>query len=149
MHSYVFIGLASALFVSEFSYDGELLLNGRFPARVRGLLILLLPVDLAPERGPAMAVEGGPDEKVKLYASWNGATEVESWELLAGPDAGRLEPVGSVPWDGFETAKLVQTSHSHLAVRVRNRFGQARGTSAPVTIGAKELCCRAGIVAGH
>jgi hypothetical protein len=24
-----------------------------------------------------MAVEKGPDEKVKLYASWNGATEVE------------------------------------------------------------------------
>jgi hypothetical protein len=52
-------------------------------------------------------------------------------------------------WDRFpETAKLVQTSDSHLAVRVRNRFGQARGTSAPVTIGAKELCCGAGIVAG-
>jgi hypothetical protein len=91
-----------------------------------------------------MAVEVGPDDKVKLYASWNGATEVESWELLAGPDAGRLEPVGSVPG----TAKLVQTSNSHLAVRVRNRFGQTRGTSAPVTIGAKERCCRARIVAG-
>jgi hypothetical protein len=64
-----------------------------------------------------MAVEGGPDEKVKLYASWNGATEVESWELLAGPDVGRLEPAGSVPRDGFETAKLVQTSDSLLAVR--------------------------------
>ena len=78
MHSDVFIGWASAPLVSDFSYDGELLLNGRFPARVRVLLILPLPVDLAPERGPCMAVEGGPDEKVKLYATWNGATEVES-----------------------------------------------------------------------
>jgi hypothetical protein len=95
-----------------------------------------------------MAVEGGPDEKVKLYASRIGATGVESWELLAGPDAGRLEPVGSVLRGGFETAKMLQTSDSHLAVRIRNRFGQARGTSAPVTIGANELCCRAGIVAG-
>jgi hypothetical protein len=105
-------------------------------------------MERTPDRGFGGGVEQLSDEKVKLYASWNGATEVESWELLAGPDAGRLEPVGSVPRDGFETAKLVQTSDSHLAVRVRNRFGQARGTSTPVTIGAKELCSRAGIVAG-
>jgi hypothetical protein len=31
-----------------------------------------------PNEDSAMAVEGGPDEKVKLYATWNGATEVES-----------------------------------------------------------------------
>jgi hypothetical protein len=53
-----------------------------------------------------VAVEQLSDEKVKLYASWNGATEVESWELLAGSDAGRLEPVGSVPRDGEVGADL-------------------------------------------
>jgi hypothetical protein len=81
-----------------------------------------------------LAVEGGADEKVKLYASWNGATEVESWELLTGTDAGQLEPVGSVPPDGFEAAMLVQTPHLYVAVRAKERSGRALGTSMPVKV---------------
>jgi hypothetical protein len=91
-NSNVFIGWGSQSFLSEFSYDGELLLNGRFPWSGH------------PTENPAVALEQLSDEKkVKLYASWNGATDVESWELLAGTDAGRLESVGSIPRDGFET----------------------------------------------
>jgi hypothetical protein len=39
-----------------------------------------------------------------LYVSWNGATEVREWRLLAGPDKVALRPVLSVPKSGFETA---------------------------------------------
>jgi hypothetical protein len=79
-------------------------------------------------------VEQGPDDKVKLYASWNGATEVESWEVLAGELPGQLESVGSVPRDGFETAMLAQTSHPYFAVRARERSGRVLGISAPVKL---------------
>jgi len=71
---------------------------------------------------------------VKLYASWNGATEVESWEVLAGPRLGRLESIGAVPRDGFETAMLVQSSHSYFAVRAKEHSGRVLGTSAPVKL---------------
>jgi hypothetical protein len=81
-----------------------------------------------------VAVEQGPEDKVKLYASWNGATEVATWEVLAGPHPGRLESVGAVPRSGFETAMLVQTSYSYVAVRAKGRLGRVLGASASVKL---------------
>ena len=81
-----------------------------------------------------MALDQLSDEKVKLYASWNGATEVESWEVLSGTRPGRLKPLGSVPRNGFETAMLVQILHPYVAVRAKERSGRALGTSAPVKL---------------
>jgi hypothetical protein len=91
-------------------------------------------MERTPTDEPAVAVEQGPDDKLKLYASWNGATEVATWEVLAGPRQGRLEWVGSVPRDGFETAMLMQTSHSYVAVRAKDQLGEPLGTSAPVKL---------------
>ena len=71
---------------------------------------------------------------MKLYACWNGATEVATWEVLAGSRPGRLESVGSVPWDSFETAMLVQTSHSYFTVRAKDHSSRVLGTSAPVKL---------------
>jgi hypothetical protein len=131
-NSNVFVGWGSAPYISEFSYDGELLLNGRFPPNGESYRAFRFPWSGHPTDEPAVAVEKGPDAKVKLYASWNGATEVESWEVLAGSRPGQLQSLGSVPWDGFETAMLAQTSHSYFAVRAKDRLGQALGTSASV-----------------
>jgi hypothetical protein len=71
---------------------------------------------------------------VTLYASWNGATEVATWEVLAGPSPSRLEPLGSVPRDGFETAMVVQTSDPYVAVRAKHQLGKALGTTAAVAL---------------
>jgi arylsulfotransferase ASST len=131
-NSNVFVGWGSAPYISEFSYDGELLLNGRFPPNGESYRAFRFPWSGHPTDEPAVTVEQGPDAKVKLYASWNGATEVESWEVLAGSRPGQLQSLGSVPWDGFETAMLAQTSHSYFAVRAKDRLGQALGTSASV-----------------
>ena len=75
-----------------------------------------------------------PDKRVALYASWNGATKVSIWEVLAGPSASQLETLGSVPRDDFETAMLAQTSDPYLAVRAKDRFGEVLGTSAAVEL---------------
>jgi hypothetical protein len=130
----VLIGWGSAPLISEFSHDGKLLFDAHFPPDGESYRAFRFPWSGHPAEDPAVAVEQRPDDKVKLYASWNGATEVESWEVLAGPRPGRLEPVGSVPRDGFETAMLVQTSDPYLAVRVKNRFGQILGSSTPVKV---------------
>jgi hypothetical protein len=39
-----------------------------------------------------------------VYASWNGATEVASWRVLAGSSPTTLAPVSNAPKTGFETA---------------------------------------------
>jgi hypothetical protein len=130
----VFVGWGAAPFVSEFSRDGELLLNAGFPPEAESYRAFRFPWSAQPTDTPALAVEQRSDGKVALYASWNGATEVAAWEVLAGPDAGRLEPLGSVPRDGFETAMLAQTSGPYVAVRAEDRSGEVLGTSEPVEL---------------
>src|SRR5918995_2816796 len=133
-NSNVLIGWGSGRYVSEFSHKGELLFETRFPPDGESYRDFRFPWSGYPTDEPAVAVEKGPDDKVKLYASWNGATEVATWEVLAGPRQSRLASVGSVPRDSFETAMLVQTFDPYVAVRANDRLGQPLGTSAPVKL---------------
>ena len=130
----VLIGWGSQPFITEFSHDGQLLLDAHFPPDGESYRAFCFPWSGHPIEEPAVALEQLSAEKVKLYASWNGATEVESWEVLAGPRLGRLESIGAVPRDGFETAMLVQSSHSYFAVRAKEHSGRVLGTSAPVKL---------------
>jgi hypothetical protein len=130
----MFIGWGSAPFISEFSYDGKLLFDAQFPPDVESYRAFRFPWKGHPTDAPAVVAESGPEEKVTLYASWNGATEVATWEVLAGPRPGQLESVDSFPRDGFETAMLVQTSDPYFAVRAKDRIGQVLGASTPVKL---------------
>jgi hypothetical protein len=130
----VFVGWGSAPFVSEFSSDGGLLLNAGFPPECESYRAFRFPWSGHPTDAPAVAVERRSEDRVALYASWNGATEVAAWEVISGPHPNRMEPLGSVPREGFETAMLAQTHGPYVAVRAKDRSGEILGTSAPVKI---------------
>ena len=130
----VFVGWGSAPFVSEFSVDGELLMNARFPPNCESYRAFRFPWKGNPTDEPAVAVERRPEGRVAIYASWNGATEVESWEVVSGPAPGLLAPLGSVPREGFETAMMAQTHGPYVAVRAKDRSGEILGTSDPVKL---------------
>lgn len=130
----VFVGWGSEPFLSEFSHDGKLLFNAHFPSDNESYRAFRFPWEGQPQDAPAVVAESEPDDKVTLYVSWNGATEVAAWEVLAGPGPGQLESVGSIPWSGFETAMLVQTSEPYVAVRAKHHLGQVLGTTAPVKL---------------
>jgi hypothetical protein len=127
----VFVGWGSAPYVSEFSHEGELLLNARFPPDCESYRAFRFPWSGRPIDAPALAAERRPEGRVALSASWNGATEVAAWEVLAGARPARLEALGSVPREGFETAMLAQTAGPYLAVRAKDGSGGVLGTSAP------------------
>lgn len=133
----VFIGWGSEPFLSEFSHEGELLFDAHFTPNVESYRAFRFPWSAHPTDDPAVAVEQGPDEeKVKLYVSWNGATEVATWEVLAGPHPGQLEPLGSVPREGFETALLARTAEPYVAVRAKDPSGRVLGVSKPAKSGS-------------
>jgi len=130
----VFVGWGSEPFVSEFSRDGQLLFNARLPQDGESYRAFRFPWSGRPTEGPAVAFERRADDEVALYASWNGATDVATWEVLAGTSPGRLVSLGSVPRDGFETAMLAQTSEPYVGVRAKHDSGEVLGTSAPVEL---------------
>ena len=43
-----------------------------------------------------------------LYASWNGATELASWSVHAGPDPSHLRPIATIPSCGVRDRDLGQ-----------------------------------------
>jgi Arylsulfotransferase (ASST) len=130
----VLIGWGSGPYVSEFSPEGELLFEARFPPNCESYKAFRFVWNGHPTDAPTVAVERRSEGKAAIYASWNGATEVESWEVLAGERSGHLDPVGSVLRDGFETAMLAQTYGPYVAVRAKDRSGEILGTSDPVEL---------------
>jgi Arylsulfotransferase (ASST) len=132
----VFIGWGSAAHISEFSPDGKLLFDAHLPPRDDSYRGFRFPWSAHPTDDPAVAVERGSDGDLALYVSWNGATEVATWEVLAGSHPDKLESLGAAPRDGFETALLARTAEPYVAVRAKDSSGRALGDSKPVRSGS-------------
>jgi Arylsulfotransferase (ASST) len=128
----VFVGWGSEPRFSEFSHDGKLLFDASFPGEVESYRAFRFPWKGQPQDAPSVVAEVGPENGVTIYASWNGATEVDTWQVLAGGDPEELEPAGSAPRKGFETAVTLDTDGAYFAVEAKDRAGGMLGTSEAV-----------------
>jgi hypothetical protein len=86
-----------------------------------------------PAEAPALAARPRPGGAT-VHASWNGATGVASWAVLAGPSATSLAPVSSAPRAGFETAIAVPSRGPYFAIEPRDAAGSSLARSAPVRL---------------
>jgi hypothetical protein len=112
----VFAGWGIARRASELDASGKVLFDLQMPAGYDSYRAFTLDWDGQPADPPALAVERQGDDVV-AHASWNGATEVTRWELLAGDDPDTLKLVTSARRAGFETAIEAHTGAPCLAVR--------------------------------
>jgi hypothetical protein len=85
---------------------------------------------------PPNIATAATSQGTRVYASWNGATDVASWRVLAGPSATQLVPVGTFPKTGFETKMWVRNAEPYFAVQALGSGGGARSTSATVSRGS-------------
>ena len=125
------VGWGSAPYFSEYTHEGELLFDAQLLGDGQSYRAIRFPWSGQPSDNPAVAVEQGPDDKVTLYVSWNGATEVESWQVLAGSTPNQLKPVGAAPRHGFETTVTVRTADPNV-VQAKCASGQVLGTTKAV-----------------
>ena len=130
----VFVGWGRALSISEFGHDGKPLFDARLQPGNRSYRAFRFPWSAQPPDRPAAAAERTSEAEVRVYASWNGATGVERWEVLAGPRVESLKSLGAIARDGFETAMVVRTSAPYVAVRAKDRLGRTLGTAASVKV---------------
>jgi hypothetical protein len=126
------VGWGSAPYFSEYTHEGELLFDAQLLGDGQSYRAFRFPWSGQPSDNPAVAVEQGPDDNVTLFVSWNGATEIESWQVLAGSTPNQLKPVGSAPWRGFETTVVVRTAEPYVAVQAKSASGRVLGTTKAV-----------------
>ena len=127
----VFVGWGAKPYFSEYTKDGRLLLDAVMPGPDLSYRATVgqwvgLPLDR-----PKAAVRrtGGA---TNVYASWNGATTVAAWRVLAGPGRSKLRAVAIDARSGFETALRVTGAHAVFEVQALDAVGRVLGTSSPV-----------------
>jgi EmrB/QacA subfamily drug resistance transporter len=128
----MFVGWGSEPYFSEYSRSGKLLFEGEFPRpdlTYRATVEQWVGLPLSAPMGAARQTDG----KTTVYASWNGATGVVSWRILAGPSASRMAVVATTAKSGFETAIPVPPSYKSFKVEALNAHGRVIGASRPFT----------------
>jgi hypothetical protein len=130
----VFVGWGAQPFFSEFSPSGELLFDASLPVDDGSYRVYRHPWSATPRTVPSVAVNRTGDADVTVHVSWNGATDVLSWRVLAGSDAGSLTPVATVPKTSFETSVALTTTAGTFTVQALGKGGKLLATSAPVSL---------------
>jgi Arylsulfotransferase (ASST) len=134
------VGWGQAGYLSEIAGSGQLLFNAHLPPGWESYRTFALPWSGQPSQPPAVAAEASSTAHpgAMVYASWNGATEVASWQVLAGASAAALAPVSSAPRTGFETAISLPSvsAGSYVAVQALSSSGGVIGASATVKVAA-------------
>ena len=112
-------------YFTEFSKTGRQLLNVGWPDHGQSYRTLFTDTWVGTPYYPPRGAARGET----VYASWNGATQVARWEVLAGSSPGSLRVVASEARDGFETAIRLGQAYAAYQVRALSASGQALGTS--------------------
>lgn len=128
------VGWGNQPFFSEYSKSGKQLLDVMFPRKDLSYRALFTSSWVGtPYYPPSGAARIGAS-KTTAYASWNGATEVARWVVLAGTASGQLHAVASAPRNGFETAIGFRgTTYKYFQVQALDAQRHVLGTSKTFT----------------
>jgi hypothetical protein len=119
------VGWGHMPYFTEFGPRGRKLFDGRF-GRVgadsyRAYRFAWIG---RPRSRPSIVLDGDA-----VYASWNGATEVTRWQLLAGRKRNELEPLRSLRRRSFETEIPLPRDVEYVAVRALDRKNRSMARS--------------------
>jgi EmrB/QacA subfamily drug resistance transporter len=124
----VFVGWGSQPYFSEYSKSGKLLMQASLPSPDLSYRATVANWVGLPEYPPSGAARGTSGAQT-VYASWNGATQVTAWKVLAGPNATHLSVIARGAKTGFETQLKVKGHFSVFEVEALDAKGQVIGIS--------------------
>ncbi len=130
----MFVGWGAVPRFSLFTADGRLQLDGLILPHEPSYRAFLHDWSGHPTELPAAAARhrsGG----ATVFASWNGATDVASWRVLAGKSPDSLAVAGSARRSGFETAIRVHSRGPYFAAVPCDLAGRQLARSAIVKLG--------------
>ncbi len=129
------VGYGGVPAISEYGKDGALLFDAHQPFDMSFYRAFRFPWSGRPLSPPAvLASLNDTSEETIVHASWNGATGVASWRVLAGKRTGSLTAQTTIPASGFESSTTLPKQYERVAVQALDAAGHVLGTSR--TVGA-------------
>ena len=128
----LFLGWGAEPWLSEFNSAGQLLFDARMPNSDESYRAYRFEWNATPASAPGISAISGKGGAVTVYASWNGATDVASWRVLAGASPHQLKAAGGAPRSGFETAIGLPPVGAYVQVQALSAAGAVLGTSAAI-----------------
>jgi hypothetical protein len=129
------VGYGGVPAVSEYSGGGALLFDANLPFDMSFYRAFRFPWSGRPSSPPAVLADlNNTGEETIVHASWNGATEVASWRVLAGKRAGSLTMQATIPASGFESSTTLPKKYARIAVQALDASGAVLGTSTTVRV---------------
>jgi hypothetical protein len=116
---------------TEYDSSRHVLLDGTLGKNVQDFRTYLAPWSATAPGRPSLSAKASGGAAT-VAASWNGATSIASWRVLAGASAGSLAPVATAAKAGFETTLKASAAGPYFAVQALDGSGNVLGTSATV-----------------
>lgn len=130
-----FVGWGSARYLTGYAADGTVALDAAMPEGWSSYRAYRTRWRGDPTDQPIVALTRDPVGPPTAWASWNGATRVAHWQLLASAQDDAPALIGSpVRRAGFETALPVPPDAVRIAVRALDRSGRTLATSRSVEL---------------
>jgi hypothetical protein len=127
----IFVGWGQEPYFTQFDRSGHVVFDAHMPAYTNSYRAYKFVWTGAPAGPPAIAAEGTA-RGVTVYASWNGATTVARWRVLAGSSPEHLARVADVAKSGFETAIGVRSA-PYVQVQAVDSRGTVLGSSPAIS----------------
>jgi hypothetical protein len=129
------IGWGAVPSVSELSDGARLLFDAHLPPGTSSYRAFRFPWSAQPQSPPAVSARVLPTgDATAVFASWNGATGVARWRVLAGDAPASLEPRARMPDSGFESSITFPEAFSYVSVQALDAGGRVLGTSPVVKV---------------
>jgi arylsulfotransferase ASST len=126
----ILVGWGAVPVITEFTRHGRIVFDARFARADDGTYrAIRARWDGRPATPPRVAADRRGD-RTTVWASWNGATEVARWRVLAGDSESALKPVATARKRSFETAVALDDGFAFVAVEALDSRGRVLGTSA-------------------
>lgn len=138
----VFMGYGSNAAFTEYARNGSVLWDVQFGiignTSVQSYRAYKQDWTAFPTYNPDITSTGNGTDNTTVYFSWNGATEITSWAILASDSSAQLfnatDLWKNVTRAGFETSVAVQSSHRYVRAAALNADGQVLGATGVVDV---------------
>ena len=131
----LFVGWGQQPYFTEFNSAGQEVFDARFTSNTSSYRAYKFAWSGQPATPPAVAAAPNNDGTTQVWSSWNGATTVSSWRVLAGSSPSKLTPLLTALKQGFETGASAPTGMGVFEVQALDSKGNVLSTSATASVG--------------